>query len=59
MTSGLTRGGSQLVGQVGSKSCFGSIQLWRSNRLTKRNGLRKIDSWGERKLWRRILAAAV
>jgi hypothetical protein len=44
---GLTLGGRQVVGP---KGCLGRIPLWRSNMLSKWNGLGKRDSWAERKL---------
>jgi hypothetical protein len=36
---GLTRGGRQSVGPVRLKGCLGQMLLWRSNRLSKWNGL--------------------
>jgi hypothetical protein len=59
MTSGLTRGGRQLVGPVGPKDYLDWILLWRSNSLPKWNGLENRDSWAERKLYRRIWATVV
>jgi hypothetical protein len=59
VASRLTRGGRQPVGPVEPKDCLRRILLWRSNRVAKWNGLRKRDSWTERKLWRRSWAAAV
>jgi hypothetical protein len=44
---------------VGPKACLGQILLWRSNSLPKWNGLGKIYSWTERKLWRQIWAGVV
>jgi hypothetical protein len=58
-TSRLSRGRRQPVGPVALKCCLGLILLWRSNRLSKWNGLEKRYSWSERKLWRRILGDVV